>query len=156
MAALNHTRRETGLDLDALNQCADYWEVVREFYAPFDTGPKSGSAEVYLHEMPGGQYTNLKEQAESMGLGARWHEIARTYAEVNLAFGAKTQPMTKDSNGIWTATIGAVQPEIYTYSFIVDGARVLDMSNPILENGRAPDASARSHSGERHRSPPSA
>src|ERR1035441_10222164 len=62
---LSQTLRDNGLDLDALNQCADYWEVVREFYAPFDTGPKSGSAEVYLHEMPGGQYTNLKEQAES-------------------------------------------------------------------------------------------
>jgi pyruvate carboxylase len=97
VAALAHTKRDTGLDLDALNQCADYWEVVREFYAPFDTGPKSGSAEVYLHEMPGGQYTNLKEQAESMGLGARWHEIARTYAEVNMAFGdiVKVTPSSK-------------------------------------------------------------
>jgi pyruvate carboxylase len=97
VAALAHTKRETGLDLDALNQCADYWEVVREYYAAFDTGPKSGSAEVYLHEMPGGQYTNLKEQAESMGLGARWHEIARTYAEVNLAFGdiVKVTPSSK-------------------------------------------------------------
>jgi pyruvate carboxylase len=97
VAALNHTGRDTGLDLDALNQCADYWEVVREFYAPFDTGPKSGSAEVYIHEMPGGQYTNLKEQAESMGLGARWQELARTYAEVNLAFGdiVKVTPSSK-------------------------------------------------------------
>src|SRR6185369_4330481 len=97
VAALAHTKRDTGLDLDALNEYADYWEVVREFYAPFDTGPKSGSAEVYLHEMPGGQYTNLKEQAESMGLGARWHEIARTYAEVNLAFGdiVKVTPSSK-------------------------------------------------------------
>src|ERR1019366_5232097 len=97
VAALAHTKRDTGIDLDALNQCADYWEVVREFYAPFDTGPKSGSAEVYLHEMPGGQYTNLKEQAESMGLGARWHEIARTYAEVNMAFGeiVKVTPSSK-------------------------------------------------------------
>ena len=97
VAALNHTRRHTGLDLDALNQCADYWEVVREFYAPFDTGPKSGSAEVYIHEMPGGQYTNLKEQAESMGLGTRWQELARTYAEVNMAFGdiVKVTPSSK-------------------------------------------------------------
>ena len=97
VAALRHTRRDTGLDLDALNECADYWEVVREFYAPFDTGPKSGSAEVYLHEMPGGQYTNLKEQAESMGLGARWHEIARAYADVNMAFGdiVKVTPSSK-------------------------------------------------------------
>jgi pyruvate carboxylase len=97
VAALEHTRRATGLDMDALNRCADYWEVVREFYAPFDTGPKSGSAEVYLHEMPGGQYTNLKEQAESMGLGARWHELARAYADVNLAFGdiVKVTPSSK-------------------------------------------------------------
>ena len=97
VAALAHTKRATGLDLDALNQCADYWEVVREYYAPFDTGPKTGSAEVYLHEMPGGQYTNLKEQAESMGLGARWHEIARTYADVNMAFGdiVKVTPSSK-------------------------------------------------------------
>ena len=75
VAALDHTRRDTKVDLDAMNQCADYWEVVRGFYLPFDTGPRSGSAEVYIHEMPGGQYTNLKEQAESMGLGHRWPEI---------------------------------------------------------------------------------
>ena len=97
VAALAHTRRETGIDLDALNTCADYWESVRTWYAPFDTGPRSGTAEVYIHEMPGGQYTNLKEQAEAMGLGARWQEIARTYAEVNLAFGdiVKVTPSSK-------------------------------------------------------------
>ena len=97
VAALANTGRATGLDLDALNTCADYWEAVRACYAPFDTGPRSGSAEVYIHEMPGGQYTNLKEQAEAMGLGARWHEIARTYAEVNLAFGdiVKVTPSSK-------------------------------------------------------------
>jgi pyruvate carboxylase len=97
VAAAAHTRRETGLDLDALNVCADYWEAVRAYYTPFDTGPRSGSAEVYIHEMPGGQYTNLKEQAEAMGLGARWHEIARTYADVNLAFGdiVKVTPSSK-------------------------------------------------------------
>src|SRR5437762_9123095 len=62
-------------------------------------------------------------------------------SEVNLVFGSHSKPMIKDSNGIWTATIGPVEPEIYTYSFMLDGARVLDMSNPILKNGRAPDAS---------------
>ena len=97
VAALNHTRRDPGLDFDALNQYSDYWETVREYYAPFDTGPKSGTAEVYLHEMPGGQYTNLKEQAEAMGLGARWHQIARAYADVNMAFGdiVKVTPSSK-------------------------------------------------------------
>jgi len=97
VAALDNTERGTGLDLDSLGLCADYWETVRTYYAPFDTGPKSGTAEVYLHEMPGGQYTNLKEQAEAMGLGSRWPEIARTYAEVNMAFGdiIKVTPSSK-------------------------------------------------------------
>ncbi len=97
VAALQHTKRESGLDLDALNEFADYWEQVRTFYAPFDTSPRTGSAEVYLHEMPGGQFTNLKEQASSMGLGHRWPEIARCYAEVNTLFGdiVKVTPSSK-------------------------------------------------------------
>src|SRR5208282_1654373 len=83
VAALQHTPRDTGLDLGALNEFADYWEKVAACYTPFDTAPRSGTAEVYLTEMPGGQYTNLKEQAAGMGLAARWPEIARVYAEVN-------------------------------------------------------------------------
>jgi len=97
VAALQHTPRDPGLDLDALNEFADYWEQVRTFYAPFDTSPRTGSAEVYLHEMPGGQFTNLKEQAASMGLAHRWPEIARCYAEVNQLFGdiVKVTPSSK-------------------------------------------------------------
>ena len=97
VAALQHTPRDTALDLGTLNEFSDYWEQVRAFYAPFDTAPKAGSAEVYLHEMPGGQYTNLKEQAASMGLGSRWPEIARTYREVNDLFGdiVKVTPSSK-------------------------------------------------------------
>ncbi|MSU57101.1 MAG: pyruvate carboxylase [Pedosphaera sp.] len=97
VAALQFSKRDTGLDLDALNEFADYWEHVRGFYAPFDTAPRAGSAEVYLHEMPGGQFTNLKEQAAGMGLGHRWPEIARTYAEVNQLFGdiVKVTPSSK-------------------------------------------------------------
>ena len=97
VAALSNTDRESGLDLDSMNRCADYWEAVRNYYLPFDSSPKSGTAEVYLHEMPGGQYTNLKEQAESMGLGHKWPEIARAYAEVNMAFGdiVKVTPSSK-------------------------------------------------------------
>jgi pyruvate carboxylase len=97
VAALTNTSRDTGLDLAALNEVSDYWEKVREYYHPFDTAPKTGSAEVYLHEMPGGQYTNLKEQANSMGVANRWPEIARTYAEVNQLFGdiVKVTPSSK-------------------------------------------------------------
>jgi pyruvate carboxylase len=97
VAALQHGPRDTGLDLASLNEFSDYWEQVRLAYAPFDTAPKAGSAEVYLHEMPGGQYTNLKEQAAGMGLANRWPEIARTYAEVNQLFGdiVKVTPSSK-------------------------------------------------------------
>jgi pyruvate carboxylase len=97
VAALQHTPRDTRLDLDALNEFSDYWEKVREYYAPFDTAPKTGTAEVFLHEMPGGQYTNLKEQAASMGVSHRWPEIARIYAEVNQLFGdiVKVTPSSK-------------------------------------------------------------
>ena len=97
VAALAHTPRASGLDLDTLNQYADYWEIVRAYYAPFDNAPLSGTAEVYVHEMPGGQYTNLREQADAMGLADRWHEIARTYADVNAAFGdiVKVTPSSK-------------------------------------------------------------
>jgi len=97
VAALQHTPRATGLDLDALNEFSDYWEAVLPFYKPFDTSSRAGTAEVYVHEMPGGQYTNLKEQATSMGLGGRWPEIARTYAEVNQLFGdiVKVTPSSK-------------------------------------------------------------
>jgi pyruvate carboxylase len=97
VAALQNTPRDTKLDLEALNGFSDYWEKVREYYAPFDTAPKTGSAEVYIHEMPGGQYTNLKEQAASMGVSHRWPEIARTYAEVNELFGdiVKVTPSSK-------------------------------------------------------------
>ncbi|MBL9188466.1 MAG: pyruvate carboxylase [Opitutaceae bacterium] len=97
VAALQNTPRDPQLDVGTLNEFSDYWETVREYYRPFDTAPKSGSAEVYLHEMPGGQYTNLKEQAASMGVAQRWPEIARTYAEVNQLFGdiVKVTPSSK-------------------------------------------------------------
>ncbi len=97
VAALAHTERDTQLNFAALNKCSDYWEVVRTHYAPFDEAPKSGSSDVYIHEMPGGQYTNLKAQAEAMGLGGRWPEVARMYADVNFAFGdiVKVTPSSK-------------------------------------------------------------
>ncbi len=97
VAALRGTKRDSGLDLESLNEFSNYWELVREFYAPFDTSPKAGSANVYIHEMPGGQYTNLKEQAASMGLLARWPEIEQMYADVNQLFGdiVKVTPSSK-------------------------------------------------------------
>ncbi len=95
--ALRHTPRDAELDIDALNECSDYWETIRTYYLPFDSGPKAGSARLYQHEIPGGQFTNLREQAVAMGLGHRWSEVERTYAEVNQLFGdiVKVTPSSK-------------------------------------------------------------
>lgn len=95
--ALRNTPRDTGLDIEALNECSDFWEVARTYYAPFDSGPKAGSARLYQHEIPGGQFTNLREQATAMGLGKHWPEVERTYAEVNEMFGdiVKVTPSSK-------------------------------------------------------------
>jgi len=97
VAALQNTPRDTGLNLDSLNSLSDYWEVVRDYYYPFEENIKTGSAEVYHHEMPGGQYTNLKQQAKSLHLEHRWKEICDMYAEVNQLFGdiVKVTPSSK-------------------------------------------------------------
>jgi len=95
--ALADTERDTGLDVAAIRRISFYFEAVRAQYRAFESDLRFGASEVYLHEMPGGQFTNLKEQARSLGLEARWHEVARTYAEVNMLFGdiVKVTPSSK-------------------------------------------------------------
>ena len=95
--ALRNTDRDTGLDISAIHEISGYWEQVRHQYAAFESGLSSPASEVYLHEMPGGQFTNLKAQAQSLGLKERWSEIAQTYAEVNQMFGdiVKVTPSSK-------------------------------------------------------------
>ncbi len=97
IAALKNTDRDTGLDTDAVRAISDYWEAVRGQYTAFETGMQAPSSEVYLHEMPGGQFTNLKAQAASLGLDDRWPDVARTYADVNHMFGdiVKVTPSSK-------------------------------------------------------------
>ena len=95
--ALRHTDRNTGLNIAAIRAISDYWEHVRAQYAAFESGLKSPASEVYLHEMPGGQFTNLKAQARSLGLEERWTEIAQAYADANRMFGdiIKVTPSSK-------------------------------------------------------------
>ena len=95
--ALKGGPRDSGLDPATIRAFSDYWEGVRLQYRAFESDTRAGASEVYLHEMPGGQFTNLKEQARSLGLEQRWHEVARAYAEVNQAFGdiVKVTPTSK-------------------------------------------------------------
>ncbi|UUP17349.1 pyruvate carboxylase [Nitratireductor thuwali] len=95
--ALKGGERDTGLDAEWVRRISFYWEAVRNQYAAFESDLKGPASEVYLHEMPGGQFTNLKEQARSLGLETRWHEVARTYHDVNMMFGdiVKVTPSSK-------------------------------------------------------------
>jgi pyruvate carboxylase len=97
VAALQRQERDTGLDFDALIRHAEYWQAVRESYAPFESGLKSSSGDVYLHEIPGGQYSNLRPQAEAMGVGDRLPELKQMYAVVNRMLGdiVKVTPSSK-------------------------------------------------------------
>jgi pyruvate carboxylase len=95
--ALRGGERDTGLDSAAIRALSLYWEGVRNQYAAFESDLKAGASEVYLHEMPGGQFTNLKEQARALGLETRWHEVAQAYRDANDMFGdiVKVTPSSK-------------------------------------------------------------
>jgi pyruvate carboxylase len=94
---LKDNPRHHPFDIDSLNEFSNYWETVREYYYPFESGLMAGNAEVYKHEIPGGQYSNLKPQAISLGLQHRMEEIKKAYEEVNLLFGdiVKVTPSSK-------------------------------------------------------------
>jgi pyruvate carboxylase len=96
--ALRHGPRDPGIDLDHLRLLSSYWEQVRRCYSAFESDLRSGASEVYVHGMPGGQFTNLREQARSLGIDEiRWPEVARAYAKVNEMFGdiIKVTPTSK-------------------------------------------------------------
>lgn len=97
VANLRGTDLDTGIDLSTLPPLNSYWEDVRGLYAPFESGQLSGSSDVYYHEIPGGQYTNLLFQSKQLGLTGRWTEIKRKYAEANVVLGdiPKVTPSSK-------------------------------------------------------------
>lgn len=97
VAALENTERDTGMDLGKLQQISDYWQDVRPVYKQFESDLKSTSAEIYKYEIPGGQYSNLKPQVESFGLGHRFGEVKEMFREVNELFGdiVKVTPSSK-------------------------------------------------------------
>jgi pyruvate carboxylase len=97
VAALRHTERDTGLDQIALDDVSRYWAAVRDLYYPFEEGLNAPGPDVYQHEMPGGQYTNLRQQAKNLGLEERWPQICDAYAAANQLFGdiVKVTPSSK-------------------------------------------------------------
>jgi pyruvate carboxylase len=97
VAALEGTKRDTGIRVEGLHKLSAYWEAVREYYSTFEGDMKASNADVYLYEIPGGQYTNLRAQARGLGLEERWEEVKRMFADVNQLFGdiIKVTPSSK-------------------------------------------------------------
>jgi pyruvate carboxylase len=131
VAAFQHTPQDTGLDMEALNQYSLYWEDVRKLYYPFESGMVAGTAEVYQHEMPGGQVTNLQEQSKSVGLGARWNEVKKTYADVSKLFGDIIK-VTPTSKVVGDMALFLVTNNLTTKD-VLDPARQIDYPTSVIE-----------------------
>ena len=97
IASLEGTERDPDYDMRGVQELSDYWEAVRMMYAPFESGLRASTADVYHHEIPGGQYSNLKPQALAVGLAEQWSEVRERYREVNFALGdiIKVTPSSK-------------------------------------------------------------
>ena len=108
VAALAHTPRDTGLDLDAVCSLEPYWEAVRRMYAPFESGLPGPTGRVYRHEIPGGQLSNLKQQAIALGLGERFEAIEDMYTAADRILGrlVKVTPSSKVVGDLALALVG--------------------------------------------------
>jgi pyruvate carboxylase len=124
--ALKHTGRDTGLDTKNLQAIDDYWQAVRPVYSEFESGLKSSTAEIYHYEIPGGQYSNLKPQVESFGLGDRFNEVKRMFKEVNTMFGDIVK-VTPSSKAVGDLAIFMVQNDLSSENILDKGK---DLSYP--------------------------
>ncbi|MCI4660842.1 MAG: pyruvate carboxylase [Neomegalonema sp.] len=129
--ALRFTERDTGFDPEVVREISNYWEHVRLQYAAFETDMKAPASEVYLHQMPGGQFTNLKAQARSMGLDERWPEVAQTYRDVNNLFG-DIPKVTPSSKVVGDMALVMVSGGL-TASDIADPARDVDFPASVVD-----------------------
>ncbi|MFC6061872.1 pyruvate carboxylase [Streptomyces ochraceiscleroticus] len=122
VAAAAHTDRDTGIDLDAVCALEPYWEAVRKVYAPFEAGLPAPTGRVYAHEIPGGQLSNLRQQAIALGLGDRFEQIENAYAGADRLLGrlVKVTPSSKVVGDLALALVGA---GVSTEEFAADPAR---------------------------------
>ena len=131
VGALRETDMDTGLDLDMLMNLDVFWEQTRGLYAPFESNLKSTCADVYSHEMPGGQYTNLKFQAMSLGLGSEWSRIKKAYAEANQVLGNIVK-VTPSSKVVGDLAQFMVQNNLDVHS-VVEQAEELSFPKSVVE-----------------------
>ena len=129
--ALRFTPRDTGLSAERLNEISDYWQAAREFYLPFDSVMPPATADLYSHEMPGGQYTNLYAQARALGLAEQWTTICKTYAQVNALLGDIVK-VTPTSKAVGDLALFMVANNL-SAADIVDGDRELAFPESVID-----------------------
>lgn len=130
VAALKNTDRDTEIDLDKAEDISKYWAAVRPVYANFESDLKSGTTEIYKYEIPGGQYSNLKPQVESFGLGHKFKDVKEMYKKVNEMVGDIVK-VTPSSKMVGDFAIFMVQNEL-TPENILDKGKNLDYPDSVM------------------------
>lgn len=129
--ALGGNKRQPDVQIDSLEQLSHYWEDVRKYYAPFESGMNAPHTEVYMHEMPGGQYSNLQQQAKAVGLGDRFDEVKIMYRRVNDMFGDIVK-VTPSSKVVGDMALFMVQNQL-TEKDIYEHGHSLDFPGSVVE-----------------------
>ncbi|OMP68491.1 pyruvate carboxylase [Domibacillus epiphyticus] len=129
--ALEGTDRAPSVSIDALEKLSYYWEDVRKYYAPFESGMLAPHTEIYEHEMPGGQYSNLQQQAKGVGLGDRWDEVKDMYRRVNLMFGDIVK-VTPSSKVVGDMALFMVQNDLTEEEVLLKGDKI-DFPDSVIE-----------------------
>ena len=130
VAAMDGTDRATGLPVDGLQEISNYWNAVRPVYEQFESELKSGTAEIYKYEMPGGQYSNLRSQVQSFGLGHRFQDVKEMYKTVNTMLGDIVK-VTPSSKAVGDMAIFMVQNDL-TPENIYEKAESMDFPDSIV------------------------
>jgi len=129
--ALEGTERVPDIDINDVEALSHYWEDVRKYYSDFESGMNAPHTEIYQHEMPGGQYSNLQQQAKAVGLGSRWEEVKEMYAKVNLMFGDIIK-VTPSSKVVGDMALFMVQNNLTEEDVIAKGAKI-DFPDSVVE-----------------------
>lgn len=129
--AMKGSKREVRADIDSMEKLSYYWEDVRKYYKDFESGTISPHSEIYVHEMPGGQYSNLQQQAKAVGLGDRWEEVKRMYSRVNLLFGDIVK-VTPSSKVVGDMALFMVQNDLDENTVLTRG-QTIDFPDSVIE-----------------------
>lgn len=129
--ALEGTDKALDVDIDSLEKLSYYWEDVRKYYRDFESGMLAPHTEVYSHEMPGGQYSNLQQQAKAVGLGSRWDEVKDMYSRVNRMFGDIVK-VTPSSKVVGDMALFMVQNDLNEET-VLERGRSIDFPDSVVE-----------------------